>query len=52
MQQEQKKQNSFKNAATKYFGKQTLVTSDIKALLKHTAKVGDSPISNRVGELR
>jgi hypothetical protein len=51
-QQLQKQSLTFENAAIKYFGQQTLLVEEIKALLRYTAKKDDSPIKTKVAELQ
>jgi hypothetical protein len=51
-QQQQKQQQTFRNAAIKYFGGRTLVSADLRSILKHTALPTDSPIRSKVQELR
>jgi hypothetical protein len=51
-QQQMKHQQTFRNAATKYFDKQTLVSNEIRSLLKQVQQKGDSPLSTRITNLR
>jgi hypothetical protein len=49
--QQMKHQQAFQNAATKYFNKQTLVSNEIRPLLKQVPMKGDSPLSSRITNL-
>jgi hypothetical protein len=50
--QQEKQQQTFKYAAIKYFSGRTLLVTDIKSILKHTSVPTDSPMKNKVQELR
>jgi hypothetical protein len=49
--QDQKQNNTFKNAAIKYFQKTALNGSDIKSFLKHVVQRGGSPIRTKIKDL-
>jgi hypothetical protein len=50
--QQSKQLQTFRTAATKYFEQRTLLSSDLRSLIKQVSKVGDSPMRKNCKELR